>query len=139
MNKPPSLWDAVMDELPRRKHERTWGGFAGAVAGAAMISPFLAAGAVARELLNVPPTNDTSVLLARLAGDSNGLYIEGNRIAAGLNFPTASEFSDLVIGDLVQKLRANNKSPPAYPFFVAFIDIAQSLYELPEMARAFST
>ena len=120
-----------MEEMPRSRHDRTWVGFTGAVAGAAVLSPFLAASAVARELLRPDPSDtDINRQLTRLANDSFGLHAEAQRIAATISFPTAQEFLQLIFEGCIGRLLAENRLFPPRSMFDAFADVVLALYDL---------
>ncbi len=124
-----------MEEMPRSRHDRTWAGFTGAVAGAAVLSPFLAASAVARELLRPDPSDtDINRQLTRLANDSFDLHAEAQRIAATISFPTAQEFLQLIFEGCIDRLLAENRLFPPGSKFDANADVVLALYDLPELS-----
>jgi hypothetical protein len=135
MNKPPTLWDVMMDEMPRHRRERTWGGFAGAVAGAVLAAPVLAVGAVAREIIRANPGNaDVTAILNSLGADTGALHVQACHVAATINFPDTDQFSSAVLRDLIARLRSEHRRAPAKPILAAFLEIIDALYDLRELA-----
>jgi hypothetical protein len=95
----------------------------------------LAASAVARELL-APNPNDTDInrQLRTLSGDSEGLHRIAQQIASTISYPSPEEFLRLVLSACIDRLIAENCSPPPTSVFDAFSDIVIGLYDLPELA-----